>query len=51
MSVNPYAPLKILIMGIFFGYLIGRYRFKKRKSYQFTNLRFGDLEQKKELKL
>ena len=48
---SPYEGLKILGIGIFFGYLIGKYRFRKPKTYEFANLRFGDLGEKKRIKL
>lgn len=50
-DVSPWELLKVLLLGVFFGYLIAKYRYRKPKVYQFVNLRFGDIENKKELKL
>lgn len=48
---SPYEGFKVLFLGMFFGYLYGRYKFKKPKTYEFANLRFGDLGEKKGIKL
>lgn len=47
---NPYEGLKLLLLGVFFGYHLGRYKSRRTKFFQFTNLRFGDLGEHKKIK-
>ncbi len=50
-DVSPYELIKVLVLGFFFGYIVGKWRHRRAKIYQFTNLRFGDLGDKKGIKL
>jgi hypothetical protein len=50
-SISPYELVKVLLIGVFFGYQIGRWRYKRMKAFEFANLRFGDLGDKKGIKL
>lgn len=48
---SPYEGFKILGIGLTLGFMFGRYRYRKPKTYEFANLRFGDLGDKKGIKL
>lgn len=50
-AISPYELVKVLLLGFFFGYLVGRWKYKRMKAYEFANLRFGDLGNKKGIKL
>lgn len=48
---SPWEGVKILVIGFVFGYLWARFLHRKPKTFEFTNLRFGDLGEKKGIKL
>jgi hypothetical protein len=50
-SVSPYELVKVLLLGVFLGFGLARWRYKRMKAYQFANLRFGDLGENKGIKL
>jgi len=50
-TVSPYTHLKILLLGLFFGFLLAKWKYRRMKTKQFVNLRFGDLGENKRIKL
>lgn len=50
-DVSPYELLRVFVLGFFLGHLFGKWRCRRAKIYQFANLRFGDLGDKKGIKL
>lgn len=48
---SPYEGFKVFIPGIMVGFFVARYYYRRPKTYEFTNLRFGDMGEKKGIKL